>query len=519
VSGLPASWRGKAVNAFPETQELLHTPALPSASDAVQTGTADKAGSQGWQDGVWSASVPLSAQRFASPATVAWVLVQGDERLRTEAPVQGSWPATAARADVPAALQAALAANAQQTQTTAPAGTQGLLWVLLTALLGGLILNLMPCVFPVLAIKVLGFAAQTGQSRAAQKAQGLAYTAGVVLSFLALGGLLLALRAGGEQLGWGFQLQSPAVVAALALLFTVLGLNLAGLFEFGSFLPSRIASLQARSPALNAFLSGVLAVAVASPCTAPFMGASLGLAIGLPAAQALPVFAAMGLGMALPYLLASLSPGVARLLPRPGAWMHTLRRCMALPLLATVAWLVWVLAQQSGWDGAASLLALLAGATVVLWTLGRTHRASTIISIAATALLAGAIGHNITELDAPAPAVAHGRWQAWEPGRVEQTLANGQPVLVDFTAAWCITCQFNERTTLAHPAVLADLDAKKVQLLRADWTRRDPAITAALGQLGRNGVPVYVLYKPGSAPVVLTEVLGMDELRAAISQL
>jgi thiol:disulfide interchange protein/DsbC/DsbD-like thiol-disulfide interchange protein len=510
VTDLPAAVQGSTLELFPETPEIIET-AAPIT--------------QSWEGDVWVAEVPLTAMRSQSPTEMPLLLVstQGEQRLgySTLAKVSGEWPRLASSPllapTLSPRLEAALQANSAA-QAIPPAPSLGWGAALLGALLGGLVLNLMPCVFPVLALKLIGFAQHAGDRRA-HRVDGLAYSTGAVLSFLALGGLMLLLRAGGEQLGWGFQLQSPAVVAALALLFTVLGLNLAGLFEFGSFLPSRIASLQARSPALNAFLSGVLAVAVASPCTAPFMGASLGLAIGLPAAQALPVFAAMGLGMALPYLLASLSPGVARLLPRPGAWMHTLRRWMALPLLATVAWLVWVLAQQSGWDGAASLLALLAGATVVLWTLGRTHRASTIISIAATALLAGAIGHNITELDAPAPAVAHGRWQAWEPGRVEQTLANGQPVLVDFTAAWCITCQFNERTTLAHPAVLADLDAKKVQLLRADWTRRDPAITAALGQLGRNGVPVYVLYKPGSAPVVLTEVLGMDELRAAISQL
>ncbi len=506
VTDLPDALVGSTLELFPETPEIIETAATPT---------------QSWEGDVWVATVPLTALRSQSPTEMALLLVatQGDQRLgySTLAKVSGTWPRLASAPVLSPKLEAALQANrAAQQIPAAPSLSWGA--ALLGALLGGLILNLMPCVFPVLAIKLIGFAQHAGDRRA-HRVDGLAYSAGAVLSFLALGGLMLGLRAGGEQLGWGFQLQSPAVVAALALLFTVLGLNLAGLFEFGSFLPSRVASLQARSPALNAFLSGVLAVAVASPCTAPFMGASLGLAIGLPALQALPVFAAMGLGMALPYLLASLSPAVARLLPRPGPWMQTLRRWMAVPMFATVAWLVWVLAQQSGMDGAASLLALLAGAAVVLWTLDHANQPSTIISIAATALLAGAIGPNISELDAPVPAVASGRWQPWEPGRVEQTLASGQPVLVDFTAAWCITCQFNERTTLADPTVLADLDVKKVQLLRADWTRRDPAITAALGQLGRSGVPVYVLYKPGSAPLVLTEVLGVEELRAAINQL
>ena len=527
VSGLPTSWRGKAVNAFPETQELLHTPALPGASDAVQTGTADKAGNQGWQDGVWTAQVPHSAQRFASPATVAWVLVQGEERLRAEAPVQGSWPATAAPANVPAALQAALAANAQQAQTTAPAGTPGLLWVLATALLGGLILNLMPCVFPVLAIKVLGFAAQTGQSRAAQKAQGLAYTAGVVLSFLALGGLLLALRAGGEQLGWGFQLQSPGVIVALALLFTLIALNLAGWLHVGSVLPQRLATLQLRHPVAEALLSGVLAVAVASPCTAPFMGASLGYAITLPGAQALAIFAALGLGLALPYLLASWVPSVARWLPKPGAWMDTLRHFMAFPMAATVVWLVWVLGHLSGVDGAASLLLLILGVCMLVWSLGLQGRSRPLlatISIAACAVFAWASGQYALKSEgevAPAASTSprQAGWQAWTADSVAAALAQGKPVFVDFTAAWCITCQVNKKTTLSNAEVQADLAAKQVTLLRADWTRRDPAITQALQALGRSGVPVYVLYAPGKAPVVLSEILTPGALRSAIATL
>jgi thiol:disulfide interchange protein DsbD len=239
------------------------------------------------------------------------------------------------------------------------------------ALLGGMILNLMPCVLPVLAIKVLGFSRHSEHSRGSQRAQGLAYTLGVVLSFVSLGALMLALRATGEQLGWGFQLQSPAVVAVLAALFTLLGLNLAGLFEVGMLLPHKLASLQARHPVVDAFLSGVLAVAIASPCTAPFMGASLGYAISLPAAQALGIFAALGLGLALPFLAAAWVPAFGHMLPRPGAWMDTLRRFMAFPMLATVIWLVWVMGHLSGVDGAGALLALLLCMALVVWSLGR----------------------------------------------------------------------------------------------------------------------------------------------------
>ncbi|OYQ43097.1 protein-disulfide reductase [Rhodoferax sp. TH121] len=526
VSGLPASWRGKALNAYPETHELLHTPALPGEGDNVTTGVAAQAGTQGWQDGEWSVQVPHSAQRYTSPTTMAWVLTQGKESLRAEAAVQGIWPATAARAEVPAALQAALAANAQQAQTTAPAMPGGLLWVLATALLGGLILNLMPCVFPVLAIKVLGFATQSTQSRTAQRAQGLAYTAGVVLSFLALGGLLLALRAGGEQLGWGFQLQTPGVVAALALLFTLIALNLAGWLNVGSVLPQRLATLQLRHPVAEAFLSGVLAVAVASPCTAPFMGASLGYAITLPGAQALAIFAALGLGLALPYLLASWVPAVARWLPKPGAWMDTLRQFLAFPMAATVVWLVWVLGHLSGVDGAASLLLLIVGLCMLVWSLGlrgRSRPAFATISIAICAVFMGATAQYGLNQEPSAAATAAAPkatdWQPWAPERVQATLAQGQPVFVDFTAAWCITCQVNKKTTLSHADVQADFAAKRVMLLRADWTRRDPTITQALQALGRSGVPVYVLYAPGKAPVVLSEILTPGELRRAIATL
>jgi thiol:disulfide interchange protein DsbD len=400
---------------------------------------------------------------------------------------------------------------------------------LLGALLGGLILNLMPCVFPVLAIKVLGFAqsAHHGDAKAHLRQQGLAYTAGVVLSFLALGALLLALRAGGEQLGWGFQLQSPAMVAGLAVLFTLIALNLLDVFDIGMVLPSSAMTAQARHPVANALLSGVLAVAIASPCTAPFMGASLGLAIALPALEAFAVFGAIGVGMALPYLLASWVPSVARALPRPGAWMAVFRRFMAFPMLATVVWLVWVLGQQSGMDGAGALLALLLMMSMVAWALGLSGRSRTVLvcfsgaSLLAMAITLGPVvlasGRNTST--ATGPTATTGDWQPWTAQRVTELQTQGQTVFVDFTAAWCVTCQYNKKTTLANAQVRADLTSKNIALLQADWTRRDPAITAALAALGRNGVPVYVFYKPGRAPVVLSEILSVDEVRSAIASL
>lgn len=509
LRGLPAAFQGKTLALYPETGSVIE-PAAPWQ--------------QAWQGAVWTAQVPLSAQRSESPRVMPLVLAFEKQAVRIETPVKGDWPAVAAAATVSPALEAALKTNAAL--GVAPTGSStaplGLLAALLGALLGGMILNLMPCVFPVLAIKVVSFAQEKKQ--AARLAGGLAYTAGVLLSFLALGALLLGLRSAGEQLGWGFHLQSPGVVAALAVLFTLIGLNLAGLFEFGNFLPNRVATLQSRNPVINAFLTGVLATAIASPCTAPFMGASLGYALGLPAVQALAIFAAIGLGMALPYLIASAVPAVARALPRPGAWMVTFRRLMAFPMFATVAWLVWVLGQQSGIDGAGALLALLVLMALVLWSVtlrGRTRIVIATFSIALATAGIWAIGQNVIKpMDTSAlVGAASERWQAWEPGRVEQLNAQGQSVFVDFTAAWCVTCQYNKKTTLADPAVLADIDAKKVVLLRADWTRRDPAVTAALSQLGRSGVPVYVIYKPGSAPRVLSEILSVSDVRAELARL
>ena len=527
VAGLPVDVRGQPLELFPESPGVVVTAATP-AKPGEPVGA--RSWSQHWDGDVWTADVPVSPERADSPEKMTLVLVAGERGWRAEAPVAGAWPALALPAGVSPALEAALKANANAganapppaAPTAVPATT--FVWALLGALIGGLVLNLMPCVFPVLAIKVLGFT-QHADDRRAHRTSGLAYTAGVVLSFLALGALMLALRAAGQQLGWGFQLQSPAVVAALTVLFTVIGLNLAGVFEFGSFLPSRLATLEARNPVANSFLTGMLAVAVASPCTAPFMGASLGLAVGLPAVQALLIFAAIGLGMALPYLAASWWPAVARLLPKPGAWMDTFKKFMAFPMFGTAVWLLWVLGQQTGIDGAGALLALLVVLALVLWALGLTGRTRIVLasfSIAAGALLASAIGPNVIKMAEAATPVAEtpgARWQPWSAERVQTALGAGQPVFVDFTAAWCVTCQYNKKTTLASAEVLSAMDAAKVQTFRADWTRRDAAITAELQKLGRSGVPVYVLQAPGQAPVVFSEILSATEVKDALGRL
>ena len=504
VAGLPERLRGQKLEAFPEVAEVVN-PAAPWT--------------QRWEGAVWTAELPLAPQRSASPAVLPVVLASGSQGWRAELPVRDAWPATAAPAAISPALQAALDANAAA-QGSAP--TLGFWAALAGALIGGLILNLMPCVFPVLAIKVLSFTRHADDHRR-HRVSGLAYTAGVIASFLALGLLLLGLRSAGASLGWGFQLQDPLVIAALAALFTVIALNLAGVFEFGQFAPSSLAAFQARHPVVDAFLTGVLAVAVASPCTAPFMGASLGLAVTLPAGQALLIFAALGLGLALPYLLASFVPAFARWLPKPGAWMDTLRKLLAFPMLITVVWLVWVLGHQSGVDGAAALLVLLVALSALIWALTLRGRWRTVLAgllLAAGGWSIWALGPYLLRIDGAVMAQApDARWQPWSPARQQELLGAGKTVFVDYTAAWCVTCQYNKQTTLADAALLGELDTRGIVMLRADWTRRDPAITTALGQLGRSGVPVYVFYRAGRAPLVLSEVLSTAEVRQALNSI
>jgi thiol:disulfide interchange protein DsbD len=507
VGGLPEGWRGRELAFFPETVGVIQNAARPVAA---------------WQGDTWTADVPLDPQRSASPERMPAVFTTPGERagVALTLPVAGDWPSVAALAPLaPVEPLPPLPASSS-------ASAIGLPLAIVFALVGGLLLNLMPCVFPVLSLKVLGFA-RHADDRRTLLAGGLAYTVGVVLSFVALAALLLTLRAGGEQLGWGFQLQSPLVVAGLAALFTLIGLNLAGLFEVGSVLPDRLATAQMRHPVVDAGLTGVLAVAVAAPCTAPFMGASLGFAVTLPAGQALTVFAALGVGMALPYLAASAFPAVARALPRPGPWMLTFKSLMAFPMFATVVWLVWVLGQQVGIDGAAALLGTLVVLAFVAWALGapgqsvRARRAFGALSLALLAVSLAWVGPALRVTAAPAAAAdADAAWQPWSAERVAAANAAGQPVFVDFTAAWCVTCQYNKRTTLADADVMADFAARRVLLLRADWTRRDADISAELSRLGRSGVPVYALYAPGaSTPVLLSEILSVDEVRGHLAAL
>jgi thiol:disulfide interchange protein/DsbC/DsbD-like thiol-disulfide interchange protein len=506
VSGLPAALQGKELAFFAETAGVIE-----HAARAITR----------WDGGTWHADVPVSAQRFESPKQMNAVLVAPGAvaGAQVDLAIAGAWPAL-----LPPS--AADAAALPTTAAAAPAAPpMGFFAALSFALIGGALLNLMPCVFPILSLKLLGFAGHA-HSRRALLAGGIAYSAGVVLSFVGLAALLLVLRAGGEQIGWGFQLQSPLFIAALAVLFTLIALNLSGLFEFGTLLPSSLASMRMRHPLADSALTGVLAVAVASPCTAPFMGAALGLAFTLPPAQALSLFAALGIGMALPYLVVSAWPGLARAMPKPGAWMATLKTAMAFPMLATVVWLAWVLGQQTGIDGVAALLAVLVALAFALWAWGRIDSGryaraawSAVGAVLLGVTLAWALPSWREAHAAASPPAADARWQPWSRERVAALNAEGRAVFVDFTAAWCVTCQVNKRTTLGNADVLADLDAKRVALLRADWTRRDAAISDELARLGRNGVPVYAIYKPGQAvPILLPELLSPQALRDALAQ-
>jgi len=424
---------------------------------------------------------------------------------------------------------ATAAAPALNLVAPAPAADRlSLVVALLFALVGGAILNLMPCVFPVLSIKVLGFATHQ-DSKATLRREAGAFAGGVVLTFVVLGLGLAALRAAGEQLGWGFQLQSPAVVTALAILFFVLALNLSGVFEFGQLAPSSVAGWSAQNRTLDAFGSGVLAVVVASPCTAPFMGAALGYAFTGSTLITLIVFVALGVGMALPYVLLAWFPAWRRRLPRPGPWLARFKQLLAFPLYATVIWLAWVLGSQRDNDAVLRLFVVLLGVGFALWAwrIVRTGGARP-WAIAGLAVLAGSavaawpLFAPEAEAAAPARAAASaesGGWIAFSPAKVAEITAAGRPVFVDFTAAWCVTCQVNKRLVLNTDDVRAGFARRNVALLRADWTRRDDMITQALAALGRNGVPVYVLYRPGKEPLLLPEVLQKHLVLDALATL
>ena len=403
-----------------------------------------------------------------------------------------------------------------------PRDGMGLLAALVFAFAGGLVLNLMPCVFPVLSMKAATLARHL-ERPAHARAEGLAFLAGVVVSFLALAILLIAARAAGQAVGWGFQLQSPAVVAGLTLVLLAAGLNLSGVFEAGLSLQGVGAETAANTGGLaGSALTGVLAVIVAAPCSAPFMAPAMGWALVQPPLVALLVFLALGLGLAAPFTAVAFTPQLFRRLPRPGAWMEGLRKVLAFPMYGAAAWFAWVFALQAGDGGLPRLFAaaLALAFAAFCWGVAQRARRPTPPRAVAIASLAGAIVALVGVSAAPAASLIAtapqggatraglAAAQPWSSARVAALQAQGRPVFVDFTAAWCVTCQVNERTALAGRDVSDAFARTRAVYLKADWTRPDPAISAALSDQGRSGVPLYLVYAPGrTTPVVLPQLL------------
>lgn len=426
--------------------------------------------------------------------------------------------------------QTAYAVEAPLTGTLVAQGsgtlpTINLATALLFALLGGIILNLMPCVFPVLSIKVLSLLNHSRMGYRQRHFHGLAYTAGVLTCFFVFAAIVLAFKAGGAELGWGFQFQSPLFVLLLAYLMFVVGLSQSGFITFGGSL-SRLGAYGGNDGYGMSFLAGGLAAVVATPCTAPFMGAALGFAISQPAPVLLAIFLALGLGLALPYLLLCYWPALLRFLPRPGPWMERLKQALAFPMYATAIWLVWVLAQQAGADAVAAALGGMLLIAFGIWlstTSGKKLRAVNLSFAAGSLIAAFAIGIYFTK-DAAAPdqtaTAANARYESFTPTRLEELRAQNRPVFVNLTAAWCITCLVNERVALERTNVISAFEAANVAYLKGDWTHRDPAITAMLAKFGRNGVPLYVFYPAGSTaqPVVLPQILTPEIVLREIGQ-
>ena len=400
------------------------------------------------------------------------------------------------------------------------------------AFFGGLLLNLMPCVFPVLFLKGLALVNSGNEERGKLRAHGLVYAAGILISFWVLVAVLLGLRAAGASLGWGFQFQSPVFLSLMAGLLFFLGLSLAGQFEIGLTLTSAGGSLLVNNEGAQkqgftgSFFTGVLAVVVATPCTAPFMGAAIGYALAQSPAVTFAVFTALALGLAVPYVALTMQPAWTRWLPRPGVWMEVLRQAVAVPIFATVIWLAWVLAQAYGAGVLAALLASFLLLAIAGWFLGRwpakrfSSAIAGLILLAVIGLAFVAANKLATASETLASPETQLAWQPWSEAAVSRSLAAGQPVFVDFTASWCLSCQVNEGVALSQPEVVQAFQTRNVVLMKADWTRHDEAITQALTALGRSGVPAYALYTPGkSQPEMLPEVLTPGIVMGAVGKL
>ena len=426
----------------------------------------------------------------------------------------GAWEITATEGTTLVGTTGSGTLSDGEDAASGPAKTTGFWQAALFALIGGLILNLMPCVFPILAMKAASLT-RTAHDASEARRDGLAFLAGVLVSFALLAAALLALRAGGQALGWGFQLQSPAVIATLSLLMLAVALNLSGVFHIGSGLQGAGSSRFSRlSGPAGAFFTGILAVIVAAPCTAPFMALALGAALVMPWPMALMVFLMLGLGLALPYVLISFSPRLLARLPRPGPWMESLRNLLAFPMYGTALWLAWVFARQTG--EALGLLFIAALLTALgLWLYGKAQgngrKPPLIAAILAliAALAAGIVAARApvttTSDEAPHSAIPS---QAWSQAAVQAALSEGRPVLVNFTADWCVTCKINEGAALSSARTAKAIEDTNTLYLVGDWTARDDAITAELQAHGRSGVPLYLVYTPGQPePMILPQLL------------
>jgi thiol:disulfide interchange protein len=493
-----------------------------------------------FEGGIIDHAADQTGQRGANGLTLS--LAQGGEIRATglKGPISGvlatdigAWEITAnpGPALAGASGQGALSGEAGGGKASSALDAAAIVQAALFALIGGLILNLMPCVFPILAMKAASLAATAHQAREARR-DGLLFGLGVLVTFLILAGLLLALRAGGEAVGWGFQLQSPAVIAGLSLLMLAVGLNLSGVFQIGAGLQGAGSGRLSRlSGGAGAFFTGVLAVVVAAPCTAPFMAAALGAALLMPWPAALLVFLMLGLGLALPYVAISFSPGLLRRFPRPGPWMDRLKGLLAFPMYGAALWLAWVFSRQTGADGLGLLLIAGLTAALGLWLFGLTQterahgRKGQIAGLAAIVVLVATLGLAVLAGGSPVvdSASSEGRAlsaQPWSAEAVEAAQAQGRPVLVNFTADWCVTCKINERAALSSPRVAEALQQANAVYLVGDWTRRDDAITHELERRGRSGVPLYLLYPAGGGeprilPQLLTEGVVLDSLKSA----
>ena len=466
-------------------------------------------------------------------------LKKGDAKTALPAELAGTLVLTEKTAD--GSIRQAFDLSARLDPAFAPAATTSLanavgaeeislLQALLFAVLGGLILNLMPCVFPVLAMKAAAFARLAGHGQGEMRRDGLAYTAGVLASFAAMAGIVIAIRSAVGEVNWGFQFQSPIFSLLIAYLFFVIGLNLSGVFEVGNRLAGVGQGLASRGGTTGAFFTGVLAVIVATPCTAPFMAAALGFALSQPAPATVAVLLAMGLGLALPYLALSMTPALQRLMPRPGAWMDRLRQFLAFPMYASAVWMIWVLTQQTGADGvlyalggmiliafAIWLLRIGSGVSAGTWLRRGVAAAAVLLAFGATLKLDDSPATAASTSGAPAAGVSFDGWERFSRARMAEAVAAGKPVFVDFTAAWCITCLVNERVALETPTTRKAFEQAGVVKLKGDWTSRDAEITGVLKELGRAGVPLYLFWPPGAdrpkiLPQVLTESLILSEL-------